>query len=218
MKNIQELQRRASPAPKPQALAWDGSTLWMGSRETKVIHAIDPVKWTVGWQATAPGTPYGMTVVKGELRVLCSETADDHRIIRRCVPGQGFDAKFGIPCPDDTGSQLSYDGTSLVVSQWYPKKLVAVGPAGQAGRIIQVPHGICGQVFVDGCFYLITTDAEETTDYWLTRVDPRPVTPKIEDLARVPFGARSLAYDGTHFWTNHREQNQMVCFARPAGA
>ncbi len=218
MINIQELQRLASPAPKPQSLAWDGSTLWMGSRETKVVQAIDPKTWTTGWRTTAPGTPYGMTVVKGELRVLCSETPDDHRIIRRCVPGEGFDATYGVPCPDDTGSQLSYDGTSLVVSQWYPQKLIAVGPGGEVGRVIAVPHGICGQVFVDGCFYLITTDAEATTDYWLTRVDPRPATPKIEDLARVPFAARALAYDGKNFWTNHREQDQIVCFARPAGA
>jgi len=215
MKDILELQRLASPAPKPQSLAWDGSTLWMGSRETKVIHAINPATWTVGWQTSAPGTPYGMTVANGELRVLCSETAEDHRIIRRCIPGQGFDQQFGIPCPDDTGSQLSFDGRSLIVSQWYPKKLIALDDHGKAGRVIQVPHGICGQVFVDGCFYLVTTDAEETTDYWLTRVDPRPAKPKIENLARIPFQARALAFDGTHFWTNHREQNQIVSFARP---
>lgn len=218
MKDIQELQRLASPAPKPQSLAWDGMTLWMGSRATKVIHAINPATWTVGWTTIAPGTPYGMTAVNGELRVLCSETAEDHRIIRRCIPGQGFDQKFGISCPDDTGSQLSFDGRSLVVSQWYPKKLIALGDDGRAGRVISVPHGICGQVFVDGCFYLVTTDAEETTDYWLTRVDPRPATPKIEDLARIPFQARALAFDGKNFWTNHREQDQIVSFARPAGA
>ena len=215
MNEIQELRRLASPAPKPQSLAWDGAKLWMGSRETKVIQAIDPVTWTTGWRTMAPGTPYGMTCVNGELRVLCSETADDHRVIRRCVPGQGFDAAFGVPCPEDTGSQLSFDGTGLVVSQWYAKKLIAVGPNGETGRVIQVPHGICGQVSADGCFYLMTTDAEETTEYWLTRVDPRPKTPKIEDLARVPFQARALAYDGRNFWTNHREQNQIVAFARP---
>ena len=94
MHKIQELQRLASPAPKPQSLAWDGATLWMGSRETWGIHALNPATWTVGWQTKAPGTPYGMTVVKGELRVLCGETADDHRIIRRCVPAQGFDPDF----------------------------------------------------------------------------------------------------------------------------
>lgn len=216
MKNIQELQRLASPAPKPQSLAWDGSSLWMGSRETRRIYRIKPATWSVEWETAAPGTPYGMAVVHRELRVLCGETAEDHRNIRRCVPGQGFDPAFGIACPDDTGSQLSFDGRALTVSQWYPRKLITLGDDGRAGRVIPVPHGICGQVFVDGCFYLVTTDAEETTDYWLTRVDPRPAKPKIEDLARIPFQARALAFDGTHFWTNHREQNQIVSFARPA--
>ncbi len=217
MNDIHELRRMASPAPKPQSLAWDGATLWMGSRETRRIYGIDLVTWTVGWEVAAPGTPYGMTAVGQELRVLCSETADDHRIIRRCVPEQGFDATFGIPCPDDTGSQLGYDGRRLQVSQWYPKKLVALGAAGDVERVITVPHGICGQVFVDGVIYLVTTDAEETTEYWLTRVDVQSAGPgevKIEDVARIPFQARALAWDGTKFWTNHREQNQIVAFAR----
>lgn len=215
MNNIQEVRRLASPAPKPQSLAWEGSILWMGSRDTKVIHALNPVTWTVGWQATAPGIPWGMTAMKGELRVICGETADDHRIIRRCVPGQGFDATFGITCPDDTGSHLSYDGRMLYVSQWYPKKLIAVGEDGKAGRVIQVTRGICGHTWVDGVFFLMTTDAEETNDYWLTRVDPRPATPKIDDLAKVPFPARGLAFDGKNFWTNHRAADQIVCFERP---
>jgi hypothetical protein len=216
MNDIKELQRLASPAPKPQSLAWDGALLWMGSRETRRIYGIDPAAWTVGWQTAAPGTPYGMTAVGAELRVLCGETAEDHRIIRRCLPRQGFDAAFGIPCPDDTGSHLGYDGRRLHVSQWYPKKVLALGADGSVERVIKVPHEICGQVFVDGFIFLLTTDDEETTDYWLTRVDPRPETPKFDDLARIPFAARALAYDGTHFWTNHRERDQIVSFARPA--
>lgn len=216
MKIIQELQRLASPAPKPQSLAWDGSTLWMGSRETRIVYAIDPVAWTVRWQTAAPGTPWGMTAFAGELRVLCGETAGDNRIIRRCIPYHGFDQKFLLPCPDDTGSQLGFDGSRLHVSQWYPKKVLTLGDGGQVERTIALPHGVCGQVFVDGFIYLVTTDAEETTDYWLTRVDPRPAEAKIEDIAHIPFAARALAFDGTRFWTNHREQNQIVSFARPA--
>ena len=215
MKDVTELQRLASPAPKPQSLAWDGSTLWMGSRDTKRIYALNPATWTVGQEIAAPGTPWGLAWVGTELRVICGETSEDHRIIRRCVPGQGFDPEFGIPCPDDCGAQLGWDGRHLTVSQWYPKKLLTLGSDGKVERVILVPHGICGQVFVDGCFYLVTTDAEETTDYWLTRLDPRPAVPKIEDLARVPFAARALAFDGKNFWTNHREQNQIVSFARP---
>jgi hypothetical protein len=218
MKNVQELQRRVSPAPKPQSLAWDGATLWMGSRETKRIYAINPQAWTVGAEFAAPGTPYGMTAVGKELRVLCSEGAEDNRIVRRLVPGVGFDATWQLPCPDDSGSQLSYDGVRLHVSQWYPKKVMAVGAGGKVERVIQAPHGICGQVFVEGVLYLVTTDAEETTEYWLTRVDVASAgagAAKCEDVARIPFQARALTWDGEKFWTNHREQNEIVAFARP---
>ena len=215
MKDIRELQRLASPAPKPQSLVWDGPTLWMGSRQTRQIYAIDPLSWTVRWQTEGPGTPFGMTAFAGELRVVCGETAEDHRMIRRCVAFRGFDPAFGIPCPDDTGSQLSYDGQRLHVSQWYAKKLITLSETGAVERTIIAPHEICGHVYVDGYFYLVTTDDEETTDYWLTRVDARSPIPKFDDLARIPFAARALAFDGKTFWTNHREQNEIVSFARP---
>jgi hypothetical protein len=216
MKNVHELQRLVSPAPKPQSLAWDGATLWMGSRETKRVYAINPQTWTVGAEYAAPGTPYGLVAVGHELRVLCSEGAEDHRIVRRLVPGTGFDVTWQLPCPDDTGSQLGFDGQRLHVSQWYPKKVVRVGDDGKIERVMQGPHGICGQVFVDGVLYLVTTDAEETNEYWLTRVDLKAAgsgEPTWVDVARIPFQARALAWDGTKFWTNHREQNQIVAFA-----
>lgn len=215
MNNIQELQRLASPAPKPQSLAWDGITLWMGSRATKHLYAINPAAWTVGAEIAAPGTPWGMTFVGAELRVICGETTEDNRIIRRCVPGQGFDAKFGIPCPDDAGAQLGWDGKNLHVSQWYPKKVLALDDDGKVVRVINVPHGICGQVIVGEFIYLVTTDAEETNEYFLTRVDPRPATAKIDVIARIGFSARALAWDGKNFWTNHREADQIVSFKRP---
>jgi hypothetical protein len=188
----------------------------MGSRETKRIYGINPMTWSVGAEFAAPGTPYGMAAVGKELRVLCSEGAEDNRIVRRWVPGAGFDATWQLPCPDDTGSQLGYDGQRLHVSQWYPKKVIALGAGGKAERVITAPHGICGQVFVDGVLYLVTTDAEETNDYWLTRVDVKSAgsgEPKCVDVARIPFQARALAWDGSKFWTNHREQNQIVAFA-----
>src|ERR1700730_2918174 len=90
LRDVTELLRLDSPAPKPQSLAFDGALLWMGSRETKRIYAIDPVHWTVTEETDAPGTPYGIAVVGDELRVLCGEPPDDNRIIRRFVPGHGF--------------------------------------------------------------------------------------------------------------------------------
>ena len=217
LEDIEELLRLPSPAPKPQSLAFDGTALWMGSRETHRIYRIDPRVWTAHEEATAPGVPYGMAVVGDELRVVCSEGEDDHRIIRRFVPGHGFKSSDAIPCPDDTGSQLGYDGDRLYVSQWYNKRILSLDERGNVGTIIDVPHEICGLVVVEGCFYLVTTDDETTGEYLLTRVDARNGAPKFEDLARIPFGGRALAFDGSRFWTNDREADQIVAFARPGG-
>jgi hypothetical protein len=215
MLRIEELLRLPSPAPKPQSLAYDGTSLWMGSLETRHLYAIDPQRWTVREDVAAPGTPYGMTVVGDELRVLCGETDEDHRVIRRFVPGHGFRTKDMIACPDDTGSQLGYDGDFLYVSQWYNQKLVEIDETGKVMRRIDVPHGICGQVIVEGRFYLVTTDDEATDQYWLTCVDARAEPAQSRDLAHIPFAARGLAWDGTRFWTNHRENNEIVAFADP---
>jgi len=215
MNDVRELLRLPSPAPRPQALAFDGSALWMGSIETDRLYAIDPVHWTVSQEAQAPGKPWGMTVVGDELRVLLGMAPDDDRYVKRFVPGHGFKDGGTFQCPENTGSHLSYDGEFLYISQWYKKQLVEVDAEGKPLRAIAVNHGICGQVVVGGKFYLLTTDDEESLEYFITRVDARGETAACEDVARVPFHARALAFDGSRFWTNHREAGEMVAFALP---
>jgi|SRR5579884_195129 len=212
MKTITEASRMLSPAPRPQSLAFDGETLWMGSLETCRVYGIDPLHWTVREEMKAPGKPYGITVMGDELRVLLSMSDEDHRIIRKYIPGHGFKDEGEIACPDDTGSQLSYDGDRLYVSQWYNKRIISLDEKGHVGSVIEAPHGICGQVIVQGIFYVLGTDDEETDQYFLTRIDARNGTPKVEDIARVNFQGRALAFDGSRFWSNHRECNEIVSF------
>ena len=213
MKDINEALRLPSPAPRPQALAFDGEKLWMGSIATDRVYAINPRQWTVIEEDRVPGKPWGMTVVGDELRVVCGIGEDDDRVIKRFVPGHGFKSKDSIECPDATGSQLSYDGTWLYLSQWYNRRILGLDETGNVVREIQVPHQICGQCFADGHFYLVTTEDESTNEYFLTRVSANGETHS-EDLARIPFAARALAFDGSRFWTNHREANQIVAFER----
>jgi len=211
---IHELRRLAAPAPRPQAIAFDGTRLWIGSLERRKLYALDPQRWTVEREFEVPGLPYGLTVVDDELRVLLSMTAEDHRVIYRVDPATGLRATGTLTCPDDTGSHLSYDGTRFFVSQWYRKRIVAMDADGVPGAAIELPHEICGHTRVDGRFYCITTDDENSGEYFLTRVDPANGT-KIDDLAAIRFDARGLAFDGERFWTNHREAHQIVAFARP---
>jgi hypothetical protein len=216
MKMITELQRRASPFPKPQAIYAEGGTLWLSSRQTKKVYALDRSSWQVTWECAVPAgdTVWGITKVGEEFYVVCGVDAVDvdSRRIRRLRPGVGFDPAFSLPCPDGMGSHLSHDGTSLVLSQWYPQKLISIGTDGKPGRVLEVPLQVVGQCFASGVFYLATTTNEESDDYFIERFDP--ATGGCEMLAKLGFSARGLAFDGTNFWTNHREQNEIVAFAR----
>lgn len=214
MKDITELRRLASPAPRPQCLVFDGPALWMGSIGTSRIYEIDPAAWTVKRDFAAPGKPWGMTCVGPDLRVLCGEGEDDDRFIRKFSPFAGFDPAFRIHCPGDTGSQLGWDGKTLHLNQWHRQRVVALSGDGAIVKCYDVPHWICGQVIADGAIWVVATDVEESNDYLLTRIDP--ATGKTSDLARIPFPARGLAWDGKAFWTNWREKHETVCFARPA--
>jgi hypothetical protein len=215
MNDIVELLRLDAPAPRPQAIAFDGTLLWLGSIATQRLYALDPHDWTVHDEMPVAGNPWGMTSAGDELRVILGETDEDHRTIYRAIPGHGVRTSSALPCPDDTGSHLSYDGERIFVSQWYNRKLVAIDDAGTIGSVIEVPHQIVGQTIIGGCFYLITTDDETSGAYWLTRVDARSGSPVCEDLAAIHFDARGLAFDGERFWTNHREAHQTVAFAKP---
>jgi sugar lactone lactonase YvrE len=215
MNAINEVLRVAAPAPRPQAIAFDGTLLWVGSIERDRLYALDPHHWTVREEIAVPGKPYGMTVLGDELRVILSQGDEDHRTIYRVTPGRGWHQSGAIPCPDDTGSHLSYDGDRLYVSQWYDKKIVAVDGAGRAGTTVVLPHEICGHTIVGGKFYCLTTDDETSGRYYLTRVDARGAAPQIDDIATLAFDARGLAYDGERFWTNHREAHQTVAFTAP---
>jgi sugar lactone lactonase YvrE len=210
--DIKDVLRLPSPAPRPQSIAFDGEHLWMGSVETNRLYSLDPHQWTVIEETPAPGKPWGMAVVGDELRVLLGETEEDHRRIRRFVPGHGFKTHESIDCPDDTGSHLSYDGIRLYVSQWYNKRIVGIDETGTVVKTIELPRGVAGQTFADGAFFAITVDDEESTDYYLTRVAVNG-SAVAEDLARVGLQARGLAYDGARFWTNHREHNEIVGFS-----
>jgi hypothetical protein len=59
----------------------------------------------------------------------------------------------------------------------------------------------------------MTCENKACDDMRVLRVDARKETPEVTELAAVPFIARSLAWDGTKFWTSAREANELVAFS-----
>lgn len=212
MNDITEHLRLPSPAPKPLGVGFDGNVLWMASRETHRLYAIDPASWTVRDEAQAPGGPFGMAVVGDELRVVIGHGENDHdRYIYRFVPGHGFKNER-IACPDLTGAHLAFDGEVMFLSQASYRKILALDAQGNPTREISLERIPLGMTIVDARFYLITSD-EEFEKLELTVVDARRDSPSSETLAAIPFDARGLTFDGSRFWTSHRDDNQIVSFS-----
>jgi hypothetical protein len=215
--SITERRRRPSPAVTPQALAWHRDALWMGSRDLRRIFKIDLQTWTVLQEMDAPGIPWAAVSVGDILRFTIGEGLEDDRYLRSYDPTSGF-GEDRIACPEFTGSYLSFDGEHLYLSQWYKQRILKLDANGNILRIIDVGAEICGHVFVDGLIYVLRGKEQPTEDWRIARLDPRHKTPKVQDVALVPFQCRSLTFDGTNFWTSHRAANEIVSFALPVRA
>lgn len=212
---ITETQRRPAPAPAPQALAWHDGSLWIGSRDLRRIYRMDAEEWTVSEETEAPGIPWAAVSTGDSLRFTIGEDPNDDRYLRRYVPGRGFSENERTPCPEFTGSYLSYDGDNLYLSQWYKHRILKFDLHGKILGEIPIGAEICGHVFAEGMIYLLRGTEQGNEDWRIARLNPREETPEIEDIARVPFQCRSLTFDGQYFWTNHRVAGETVSFDLP---
>ena len=213
---ITERKRLASPTTTPQALAWDGRSLWVGSRDLRRVYQMNLENWTVAEEKEAPGIPWAAVSAGDALWFTLGEGPEDDRYLRRYYPGKGFSETPRIACPDLTGSYLSYDGSHLHLSQWYKHRILKLDDQGNVLREIAIEAEICGHVFVDGLIFVLRGTEQGEGDWRMARLDPREERPRIEELARIPFQCRSLTFDGQHFWTNHRVADQTVAFTIPA--
>jgi hypothetical protein len=211
---IDEILRLPSPGPEPLGLAFDGTSLWIASREAHRLFAVNPATWTVREEAEVPGAPFGIAVVGIELRVVVGiGDDDDDRYIYRFVPGHGFKSDR-ITCPDLSGAHVAFDGDKLYLSQAHNRKILALDSHGAVTREIPLDRRPVGTMILDDVFYLVTCDLE-WKNHELTSVDARGEKSIITSLASIPFGARGLTFDGARFWTSDRRANEIVAFAKP---
>ena len=217
LRSITERRRFPSPAVTPQALTWHAGTLWIGSRDLRRIYQMDAMAWTVLEETDAPGIPWAAVSTMKDLWFTLGEGVEDDRYLWRYEPGKGFSESERIPCPELTGSYLSCDGQNLYLSQWYKHRILKLDERGEILRVIEVGAEICGHVFVGDSIYVLRGTEQGEGDWRIARLDPRQETPKVTELARVPFQCRSLGFDGHDFWTNHREADTVVSFAIPNG-
>ena len=209
-----EKRRLTSPATTPQALAWDSGNkrLWLGSRDLRRIYAIDPRNGTVVKEQEAPGIPWAAVALNGELRFTIGEGANDDRYIYRYTADGGFSKMFA--CPDFTGSYLSFDGTSLYLSQWYKKRVLKFDNSGSVIREIDVGAEVSGHAFANCLLYVLLGQERPNEDWRIARLNLGERS-AVADIAVIPFACRSLTFDGELFWSNHRAKDNIISFALP---
>jgi outer membrane protein assembly factor BamB len=215
LSSVSERQRVASPAVTPQALAWRDDALWVGSRDLHRIYGINPDTWKVFTEAEAPGIPWAAASAGEALCFTIGEGENDDRYLRRYSIDGGFFDSDRVACPEFSGSYLSYDGQHVYLSQWYKHRVLKLDASGNILRTYDVGAEICGHTIVNGAIYVLRGTEQGNEDWTLSRLDLQASAAPIYDLAKVPFQCRSLAFDGTYFWTNHRVANEIVRFALP---
>ena len=214
--SVNERRRVASPDVNPQALTWHKNALWMGSRDSRRIYRIEPYDWKVSQETEAPGIPWAAVSAGEALCFNLGEGAADDRYLWRYSPDRGFSENDRVACPEFTGSYLSYDGSHLYLSQWYKHRILKLDGSGNILETYDVGAEICGHTFFDGAIYVLRGTEQGNEEWRIARLNlEKPVARQVEDLAKVPFQSRSLAFDDSNFWSNHRVANEIVCFALP---
>jgi len=219
---IKEQKRFRSPTVTPQALAWDGKQLWISSRDLGFLYkvraglasgvtSVDTLE--IIDEADPPGVVWAAVATNGAMHVTIGKGTNDDRYVYRYTTDRGFSKMFA--CPEFTGSYLSFDGSNLYLSQWYKQRILKFDENGNITGQINVGAEICGHAFVDGSIYVLRGKEQPNEEWRIARLDPQQETPGLKDIAVVPFASRSLTFDGTNFWSNHRAANEIVSFALP---
>jgi hypothetical protein len=241
---IQEKKRLKAPTITPQALAANGKQLWMSSRDLGTFYKVragrasskgDAEKLEIVQELDPPGVIWAAVVTNGSLHCTIGKGTNDDRYVYRFDSKNGFSKLFA--CPDLTGSYLSHDGKNLYLSQWYEQRILKLDASGKILRQIDVSAEVCGHTFANDMIYVLRgtenvlrpqyasgpptperfkSGAKEGEEqWWIARLDLREEKPEVQDIAKVPFAARSLTFDGENFWSNHRAANETVCFSLP---
>ena len=218
--NIVEHKRRRSLTVTPQALMCEQDYVFMSSRDLGTLYKIHVGTWKIVREIDPPGIVWAaVSAGNGEMCFTIGKGLNDDRYIYRYAPNEGFTKLFS--CPDLTGSYLSFDGKHLYMSQWYKERILKFDDDGTILREIGVGAEICGHTFVDGMIYVLRgrenkNDPNKSEEWRIARLDPKEENPQVEDLAAVPFAARSLTFDGEYFWSNHRAANETISFSLPS--
>jgi hypothetical protein len=210
MRDINIIDRRKALTPTPQALVWDGDYLWLSSRDLGTLYKVDRARWSIVEEIDPPGVVWAGVATNDGMGFTIGKGLNDDRYVYRYTREGVFEKLFA--CPEFTGSYLGFDGEHLYLSQWYKGLILKLDAKGKGSAELSVGEEICGHTIVDGMLYVLRGTEQNGESWKLARLSLANGSSGPEDIARVPFAARSLAFDGNQFWSNHRAGNETIVF------
>ncbi len=195
-------------------LAWDGRRLWAGDWETRSLMRLT-AEGAIEERFDAPGRVVGMTYSDGVIYAVTSGENDD-RSIHRFVPARGAWDDWRLRCPDDTGSQLSWDVTHLWLSQRYDKRALRLATDGTVEQTIDLPVQVTGIHWDGPTLWANLRFDKGTSD--ITRLSAGGQV--LEKAEHHEQSFASLAFDGSGFWMSDLRGPTIVrsdAFSRAAG-
>ncbi|MBV9699265.1 MAG: hypothetical protein JO078_03975 [Candidatus Eremiobacteraeota bacterium] len=206
-----ELTRRPSPANRPFGLAKFQGNLWMGSWDTDRVYVLDPQSLEVTKEIEAPGRPYGIAPLGGELVAVIAHGEEDDRYLYRIRDG-AFDVASKTACQDMTGSFLTARDSALYLGQMHNRRILEMSSDYAIRREIALPTRCAGFAFgPDARFYMISAD-DEFENLAFGTLDVAQNRPQFERIASLPDEARYLLHDDTTWWTSLRDANEIATF------
>jgi hypothetical protein len=214
---LREQQRLTAPGNTPQALAWHQNALWIGSRDLGSLYEFDVRTNCVVREIEPPGVPWAAVSTGPSLTFTLGIGEQSDRYLQRYFPEKQRWEEPRVPCPEFTGSYLSWDGAHIYLSQWYNHRILQLDATGKITQVIDVGEEISGHTFANGELYVLrgTEEDEQGKETWRIARLNSSGRHGFEDLARVPFACRSLTFDGQRFWSNHRAAGETVSFRLP---
>ena len=114
-------------------------------------------------------------------------------------------------CPDDTGSQLAWDGRHLWLSQRYHKRALRLADDGSIEQEFPLPAEVTGIYWSGPALWANLRMEKGASD--IVRFANGPQTPEL--LEHYEQGLVSLAYDGSGFWMSDLRGTTLIKAAPP---
>lgn len=184
------------PSASTVGLAWDGARLWAGDFDAQSLFQLEN-DGTKSATFGAPGRLVGLAFAEKLLAAVVSHPDTDNRTIRFFDPAAQTWLDRLIRCPDDTGSQLAWDGGHLWLTQRYNKQLLQLHDDGTVKHSIEVPYEITGLHWMGATAWMNVRVEKGFSD--VAKRGPGASAPVL--VERLPGSLASLAYDGECFWT-----------------